>query len=40
MDSPKTMANSIIGIHGSMGPLSKLRMPPSQPHWKPATITP
>src|SRR5436190_771092 len=41
MDRPKTMANIISGIHGSIGPG---RLTPntvgSQPHWYTATITP
>ena len=35
------MVNSISGTHGSMGPVLPMPMtPPSQPHWKTATITP
>jgi hypothetical protein len=41
MDRPNTVANSIIGGHGSMGPP---RPTPTRflahPHWKMATITP
>ena len=34
------MANSIIGMNGSMGAGSTPVMPPSQPHWNRATTTP
>ena len=34
------MANSIIGTHGSMGAGLTCSTPPSQPHWKMATMIP
>jgi len=41
MDRPNTMAKSIIGMNGSIGPVSATpKMPDSQPHWKTATTQP
>ena len=40
MDSPNRMANSIIGMNGSMGAGSIPSTPPNQPHWNTATTTP
>ena len=41
MESPKRIANSIMGTNGSIGPVRLIpTMPPNHPHWNTATTTP